>query len=165
MNLSNKQQELRPLETQGRSVPTSGRLAVEPLHLHLLPDPEDLHLGLGELGLCHHQGLGGSQVGWRAEGGTSRLPGHGGHTARNGGIRRLLEANHLGSGQVDLDDPSLNNRVVEPDESVVGILPPGHGDEPEALAPLVVVDDLGVLHVPKVGEEQDQVVLPEILPR
>ena len=95
-------------------------------------------------------------------GGRTRiLPRHGGYAGRNGVLWSLLEADHLGSGQVDLDDSSLNDGVVEPDESVVRILPPGHGDEPEALAPLVVVDDLGVLHVAKLAKEHDQVVLPE----
>ena len=75
----------------------------------------------------------------------------------------LLEADQLGSGEIDLNDPSLNDGVVEPDESVVRILPPGHGDEPEALAPLVVVDDLSVLHVAKLAKEHDQIVLPETM--
>ena len=50
--------------------------------------------------------------------------------------------------------------MVQPDESVVSVLAPGHGDEAEALAPLVVVDDLSVLHGAELAEEPGQVVLP-----
>ena len=74
---------------------------------------------------------------------------------------RFLDVD-LGCGQVDLNDPSLHDGVVEPDESVVSILTPGHGDEPEALASLVIVDDLGILHVPELAKEHDQVVFPEV---
>ena len=58
-------------------------------------------------------------------------------------------------GKTYLDDPSLNDGVIEPDESVISVLAPGHGDETKALASLVVVDDFSFLHISKPSEEHD----------
>ena len=55
--------------------------------------------------------------------------------------------------------------MVELPEGVVSVLAPGHGDEAEAPAALVVVDDLSPLHGAELAEEPDEVVLPELLPR
>ena len=72
-----------------------------------------------------------------------------------------MTADHSSSDWSYLNDPSLYHGVVQPEQSVVSVLAPRHGHEPEALAPLVVVDDLGVLYVAEPPEEHDQVVLPD----
>ena len=150
---------------QGSHVHNFSCQAAKPLHPHLPPDPGDLQLSLGQLGLSLHQTVGGSQAAGRAGAGVWRTrnpPVDVGHSVSNK-ITLSWSLLGLGIGQVHLDDPSLHDGVVEPDDSVVSIPPPGHGDEPEALAPLVIVDDLGVLHVAHLAKEHDQVVFPEIL--
>ena len=60
-----------------------------------------------------------------------------------------------------LNDPSLHHGVVQPKQSVVSVLAPRHGHEPEARAPPVVIDDLDIIYVAEPPEEDGQIVLPE----
>ena len=65
----------------------------------------------------------------------------------------------LGSGEVDLEDASLQYGVVEHLEGLDSILSSGHGDEAKPLAPPRGVDNSGLQNVSKVSEEHRQVVL------
>ena len=64
--------------------------------MHLLPEFEDLQLGLGDLGLCPEERLGRSQGGGRSR----NLPvgDEGSNPARN-----ILDGVGLGSRQIDLN--------------------------------------------------------------
>jgi len=67
----------------------------------------------------------------------------------------------LGRGEVDLDDSSLNNGVVEHQSCSVGILTSGHGDESKPLGAFIIVDDLRIFDVSIFPEQHDQVVFSE----
>ena len=146
------------------------------LHLYLLPDFEHLQLGLSQSFLGLDQSLGGGQ----RVGGSGLVDGDTGNFTNR--KPRPLEAINLRSGKINLnmryirnatklydttylDDPSLNDGVIEPDESDFSVLSPGHGDETKPLASLVVVDDFSFLHVSKLSKEHDEVVLPGIICR